>query len=101
MVNIRVRHASRLIVAGALATLLAISNFGQSTGAIQGTVVDSSSSPIPNAKVTIKEQGTNTERTLTTDSAGVYFSPSLPAGTYQVEVTAPGMGTMDISGLVV
>lgn len=66
---------------------------GQSTGAIQGKVVDSTSSPIPHASVTIKNQQTDEARTLSTDSAGVYYSPSLPNGTYSVEVKAQGMAT--------
>ena len=49
--------------------------FAQSTGAIQGTVMDATSSPIPNASVSIKSETTGQERTLVTDSAGIYFAP--------------------------
>jgi hypothetical protein len=66
----------------------------QSTGAIQGTVSDPTNAPIPNAGVTIKDQRTGAERTLAADSSGLYFSPSLPVGTYRIEVRAPGMATM-------
>ncbi len=106
MVNLPVSTRSRsisLILAGSVAMLLiaGFSAFGQSTGAIQGTVMDASSAPVPNAAVTIKEQRTGQERTLITDTAGLYSSPSLPVGTYRVEVKAPGMATMAASNVVV
>jgi hypothetical protein len=92
-----------LTFACAIATLfsLSVSCFGQSTGAIQGTVLDATSSPIPHAAVTIKNQLTGEERTLATDSAGLYYSPSLPVGTYTVEVKASGMSTMEAKNLEV
>ena len=78
-----------------------ISLFGQSTGTIQGTVTDATNSPIPNASVTIKNDATDQERTLVTDSSGIYFAPSLPIGTYRVEVKSPGMATMAKVGVEV
>jgi hypothetical protein len=90
-------------LAWAVATLLSLSVacFGQSTGAIEGTVLDATSSPIPHAAVSIKNQQTGEERTLTTDSAGLYYSPSLPVGSYTVEAKAPGMSTMVAKDLAV
>ncbi len=95
--------SSRLTFAWALLIILVVSVplFGQSTGAIQGTVLDATNSPIPNASVTIKEQNTGQERTIQTDSSGIYFAPSLTAGSYRVEVKSPGMATMDAVGVVV
>ena len=68
MVKARVMHRSssnRLTFAWAIATLLilSLSAFGQSTGAIQGTVLDPSSSAVANAAITIKDQRTGQERT--------------------------------------
>jgi hypothetical protein len=79
----------------------AVSIWGQSTGAIQGTVLDPSSAPIPNAMVTIREQNTGQERTVSTDSAGIYSAPSLAVGTYRVEAKAAGMATAVATGVVV
>src|SRR5580658_6206087 len=94
-------HAGLLAI-GALATIalmLAAPAFAQSTGAIQGTVTDSSGSPVPNAAVTVKDPDHGVDRTLATDSAGVYFVPSLPVGTYSVGVKAPGLTQTEAKGL--
>jgi hypothetical protein len=95
--------SNRLTFAWAMMFLLTLSFslFGQSTGAIQGTVLDSSSSAVANASITIKDQNTGQERTLSTDSAGLYSSPSLPVGSYRVEVKAPGMSTVAATNVVV
>src|SRR5580693_1890879 len=93
-----------LLAIGALATIaltLAAPAFAQSTGAIQGTVTDSSGSPVPNAAVTVKDPDHGVDRTLATDSAGIYFVPSLPVGTYSVEVKATGLSQTEAKGLIV
>ncbi len=75
-----------------LAILFILSGFAfaQSTGSITGTVTDPSGAVIPNAAVTIKNEGTGVERATTTDSAGIYLVP-LPVGKYRIEVKATGM----------
>jgi hypothetical protein len=86
----RFRVATSIRVFG-LAVFAACLTFAQSTGAIQGTVTDPSGAGIPNAAVTIHEKSTSQARSATTDSAGAYLIPSLPVGTYKIEVKAPGM----------
>src|SRR5580692_3811825 len=83
------RSASCAVLATAL--LLVGSAFAQSTGTITGTVYDTTGSVIPNTPVTVRNQGTGEERITSTDSAGIYLVPSLPVGTYRVEVKATGM----------
>src|SRR5580704_5156716 len=75
--------------------------FAQSTGAIQGTVTDASGGAIPNATVEVKDPTHGVDRTLATDSAGIYYVPSLPVGTYSVEVKAPGLTQTEAKGLIV
>jgi outer membrane receptor protein involved in Fe transport len=65
--------------------------FSQSTGNIGGTVTDAAGSAVPNASVTVHNQGTGAEQVTKTDAAGIYLVPSLPVGTYRVEVKSPGM----------
>jgi hypothetical protein len=59
------------------------------TGAISGTVTDSSGAAVPNATVTITNTATSKVYTVTTDSQGGYTVPELPESTYTVDVKAP------------
>jgi hypothetical protein len=67
--------------------------FAQSTGAIQGTVLDASAAPVPNAAVQVRNQTTSSTVNTHTDSAGLYLVPNLPVGAYQIEVKASGLQT--------
>ena len=71
----------------------------QSTATIQGTVMDASGASVPNATVTVRNQNTGEERSTQTDASGAYVVPSLPVGTYRVEVKASGMQSMVASDL--
>ena len=57
-------------------------------GSIVGNIFDQNQAAVPNATVTIVDLGTNKRQTTTTNSEGYYEFPLLPAGRYQVEVTA-------------
>ena len=66
----------------------------QVAGAIlTGTVMDSSRSGIPKAKVTITNVATGIATTVEADSAGIYTAPNLTAGTYDVSIEAAGFST--------
>ena len=62
---------------------------GGGTGTILGTVTDSSGAVVPNAKVLVKNTGTNLHFTTETSSAGDFSAPSLNPGPYTVTVEAP------------
>ncbi|HET9320963.1 MAG TPA: carboxypeptidase regulatory-like domain-containing protein, partial [Bryobacteraceae bacterium] len=64
--------------------------FAQTTGVIRGTVTDPSGAVIGGAKVTAILQGTNTNRTTSSDSRGEYVLPTLAVGKYTIEIEAPG-----------
>jgi carboxypeptidase family protein/TonB-dependent receptor-like protein len=81
--------------------LVTSSAFAQSTATIQGTVLDATGASVPNATVTARNQSTGEERSTTTDASGAFVLPSLPVGTYRVEVKATGMQTMVASDLAV
>src|ERR1700736_4159072 len=67
----------------------------QVTGAtLNGTVTDASGAVIANAQVSIKNTATGITKDVTTDSAGFYTAPNLPAGPYEVKVTAAGFNTL-------
>ncbi len=64
---------------------------GQSVyGAITGVVTDPSGAAIPNAKLVATNAATGVQTTVTSNSEGYYVVQNLTAGTYSLEVTAPG-----------
>jgi Carboxypeptidase regulatory-like domain/TonB dependent receptor len=77
--------------------------FAQSTtqGAIAGTVMDPSDATVPNAKVTVKNKGTNAEENVMTDEAGYYRIPKLTPATYTVTVTASGFAELKAEDVIV
>src|SRR2546429_6703938 len=77
--------------------------FGQGTdlGTIRGTVTDQSGAVVPNASVVILDLGTGTARETKTSSRGEYQIFGLKSGNYKVTVSAQGMSTADITGIVV
>ena len=61
------------------------------TGAITGTVTDSTGAVIAKATVTAREVGTGTTRTVTSDASGLYAITNLLPSSYEVTVDAAGM----------
>src|SRR5437870_363776 len=76
----------------ALILLLSIGSlWGQSTtGTILGTVMDSSKSVIPGAKVTLTNEGTGISSEAKTNASGDYVFPNLQAALYSVQAEASG-----------
>ena len=84
-----------------LTLICSVSLRAQSTGAVQGTVVDATGAAIPSAAVTIHSDANGVDRVLSADSAGNYFAASLPIGTYQLRVKSPGMQITSVDNVVV
>src|SRR5215475_16028168 len=55
---------------------------------ITGRITDSNKAAVPNAKVSVKNLGTNETTTATTDSGGDYRAPFLRPGSYSITVEA-------------
>jgi iron complex outermembrane receptor protein len=79
-------------------------------GTLAGTVADQAGKPIENATVEIKNDGTGSSTSVTTNSDGRFSATSLPPGGYTITVSAQGFaltkrpgaqvtagGTQDIS----
>jgi len=83
--------------------LFAPTLFGQGTdlGTIRGSVTDSSGALVPNAKVVILDLSTGTTRETVTNSQGDYQAFGFKPGNYKVSISAPGMSTTDMTGIVV
>src|SRR5207302_8022177 len=73
---------------------------GTDLGTIRGLVTDPSGAVIPNAKVIILDLGTNTTRETATNARGEYQMFGLRSGSYKVSISAPGLTTQDITGVV-
>jgi Carboxypeptidase regulatory-like domain/TonB-dependent Receptor Plug Domain len=66
---------------------------GITTGVITGTVVDPSGAAVANAQITAKSDSEGTERTTASSAEGGFSFYALPAGTYAINVSAPGFST--------
>jgi len=75
--------------------LLGAPTFSQSLrGSIVGRVTDSSNKPLVDADVSFLEEATNRLRTVKTGPNGDFAATLMSAGTYRIEVTAPGYRMM-------
>ena len=71
--------------------LLSSLAFGQGTSAsLSGTITDASQAVLPGAAVVATNTDTGVETKTTSNNSGVYNFPSLPPGSYNVTVEAPG-----------
>jgi len=92
-----------LVLLVALSLMLSSVGFGQSssTGALTGTVKDSSGAVVPNATVTATSVGTDQVRTSTTDANGTYKFGFLPPGPYKLKFEASGFGTVEVPSVAI
>jgi hypothetical protein len=81
--------------------LLAGSTHAATTGNISGTITDVSGGVIPRANLVATNLATGVANKATTDSKGFYVLTTLPVGTYNLTVNAPGFKSQSRSGLVI
>jgi outer membrane receptor protein involved in Fe transport len=100
--------ASRISLFVLLAALCAVllatpATKAQSTtdGAIGGTVYDASGAALANAKVVVRNNGTNIEQTVTADASGYFRVAKLQPATYTVSVDAPGFAPYKAEQVIV
>jgi hypothetical protein len=77
--------------------------FGQTaaTGALTGTVKDSSGAVVPNATVTATSIGTGQSRTAATDAQGTYNFGLLAPGDYKLKFEAAGFSTFEVGSVTI
>ena len=73
---------------------------GTDLGTIRGVVTDASGAVIPNAKITVTDASTGSQRVTETNAQGEYQVFGLPSGPYKVTVVALGMSTAQLTGIV-
>ncbi len=77
------------------AVLFSCSAWGQTAnGTVTGQVRDSSGALVPGAKVVLTNEGTGIAQMFTTDQAGIYRFPLVPAGHYEITIEKTGFRTV-------
>src|SRR5437588_11805697 len=66
-------------------------------GSVTGTVTDQSGAVVPNAQLTIANEGTGLKRQATTDASGIYRVLDLPQGSYTTEVATTGFKPLKVT----
>jgi hypothetical protein len=86
----------------AVVALCAVTAYAQEvSGSISGTIKDPSGAAVKGAAVTFTNTDQNRDvRTVTTSGSGSYSATSLPLGTYNVKIAAPGFKTVQVIGLI-
>ncbi len=63
-------------------------NAQSGTTKVSGVIKDQQQATVPGANVILTNPNTGFTRTVTTNAAGIYSFPSIPSGTYQIEISA-------------
>jgi carboxypeptidase family protein/TonB-dependent receptor-like protein len=71
------------------------------SGALDGSVGDSSGGRIPGATVTVRDTATNRMRAAPTNAEGAYHIAELPVGTYEVLVNQAGFAPYRHTGVTI
>src|SRR5579864_5571303 len=103
-ISLNSRCVMILLLAGLLAFpgLLGVrANAQVAGGTISGTVTTGAQFVMPNARVTLKDVATGVSRAVTTGARGLYTSPNLEPGTYELTVEASGFSTQVRTGIAV
>src|SRR5437867_378365 len=75
--------------------------WSQGTAYLTGYVFDPTGATVPNANVVLKNEVTSAQFNLRTTEAGLYRSPTLTPGSYELTVTASGFQTLVNRGVIV
>jgi hypothetical protein len=81
--------ASTLVLALVLMPGIAV-QAQEAGGEIVGTVMDPSGAAVKGATVTVTDVSRGTSQTATTNESGAYSFPRVPAGNYELTITAQG-----------
>jgi len=89
-----------LLLVFALMLFLPTISSAQDTGYISGTVTDKSGAVVAGAEVTVALDGGSLTRKTESNTDGVYVAAALPAGTYNISITAKGFQSYEAKGVV-
>ena len=92
----------RRVLIAVLSLSFAARAYGQlGKGAVEGSVTDPSGASVPNATVTLVNEGTGVARTVQSNAAGLYRFDFTEAGSYSLKVAAQGFANYELTKLVV
>jgi hypothetical protein len=90
-----VRHGIALIIVGAFLPAASPLRAQVDQGSVTGTVTDTSGALIPNATVTLTDNGTGLTLTRMTGGSGIYIFTPVKVGNYTLKVTANGFASVE------
>src|SRR6266404_5332977 len=98
------RRPVRSSLAGVVILAVAFSCAAQTSrvaGAIQGSVVDQTGGAVAGAIATLRNQGTNQTRSISTNEEGFFRAGELPVGQYELRVESSGFSPFVNNAIVV
>jgi hypothetical protein len=104
MLSLGERKSLRLSFARLVVLGIAFSCAAQTSrvaGTVQGSVIDQTGSAVAGAAVTLRSQGTNQTRTISTNPEGSFHAGELPVGQYELRVESPGFSPYANNAIVV
>ena len=99
--NIEASLSTSVLIVSFLCFSPVSSHSQTSQGILTGAARDATNAVLPNAKVTITNEGTGEIRDTTTKDDGTYRLEAIPPGRYTVTVEEPGFATKKATGVVI
>ncbi len=93
-------HRFSLAIAVGVLLLAPVAMLAQTTGTVEGTVVDQSGAPLPGVSVELSSPNLQGVRTAVTSADGRYRFPSVPPGAYKVTAELTGFGKVQKNATV-
>src|SRR5450432_3560446 len=90
-----------MVALAGLVALLPSALYAQSTGTVIGTVVDQTGAVVPQAKITLIDQGTKGKRDSASNDVGYFSFGTVNPGTYDLKISASGFKSWQQTGLTV
>lgn len=97
------KRACRMAFLVSMLLTSALSNIATAqsgTATLQGTITDQTGAIIPGAQIQITSTSTGVSRDVTTNGAGIYTAPDLPADRYKVTVKATGFAAKALNDVL-
>ncbi len=86
-----------LVVIAAFSTSLS----AQTAGSIAGKVTDITGAVVPGANVMVMNEASKSQRSITSNSEGLFQFAAIPPAAYTMRISKPGFETWTVTGIVV